>query len=455
MIAAWTRARSLVRQIDGFAPPRWRRDPAWWALIGATATLEARGRRAAGPYLISDGGPGADTFMGAPTPGPTDRAAWIAWAIAAAHAAVTAIDQLDGTLPDQPLAVTIARAGGAAHTRPAPDRRRVGFVLGDRVVSVGLDPRGPAHERALADRLAATLDGRGAIEAPGPPPLVAVTVGEVALTAAHHAHRRAWTAAGGPWLGIARTGGLTAVTTCHLAVDGFGHAALTRAILDGLTAGLAVAPRGPAGPPPPPAPAGVGEHLDVAWRALPSGGRALPLAYALARTLAARGIAAPILQLPVAPGAVDDPARFARRVRPAMLGLRRDPSGAVEPYPAFAERARRAIADEAASAGVASRMLDGLRGLPLPLAVQRRVLAGAPSRWLAGPSEALAGDACLSVLRATAPLVAASAPPPQLPRDRGTAVVTVIAHPEGALATAATVGPWPAAALLADLADAL
>jgi hypothetical protein len=289
MIAAWTRARSLVRQIDGFAPPRWRRDPAWWALIGATATLEARGRRAAGPYLISDGGPGADTFMGAPTPGPTDRAAWIAWAIAAAHAAVTAIDQLDGTLPDQPLAVTIARAGGAAHTRPAPDRRRVSFVLGDRVVSVGLDPRGPAHERALADRLAATLDGRGAIEAPGPPPLVAVTVGEVALTAAHHAHRRAWTAAGGPWLGIARTGGLTAVTTCHLAVDGFGHAALTRAILDGLTAGLAVAPRGPAGPPPPPAPAGVGEHLDVAWRALPSGGRALPLAYALARTLAPAG----------------------------------------------------------------------------------------------------------------------------------------------------------------------
>lgn len=440
MTATWARARSLAAQVDAFAPPGWRRDPAWWFMIGATAALEPRGRRHAGAYLASDAGPAADTFMGLAGPGPRSAAAWIAWAIAAAHAAVDAIARLDGTLPEQPLAVTIARTDGAAHTRSAPDRRRVGFAVGDAIVIASLDPRGPGHEGALAARLADALAGRAAPAPAGPPPLVAVILGELPIDRAHHAHRRLWSTSGGPWLGVGRAAGLTIASTCHLAVDGFGHAALTRAIVDGLPAQLS-----DDGPAVAPAAGGDAEALDVAWRALPHRPAALPLAFALAGALTRRGIAAPILQLPVAPGAVDDPARFARRVRPAWLTRR-----AGEPYADFAARAKVAIAAEAASAGVAARMLDGMHGLPLSLAAKRRLLAAPPSRWLAGPTETLAGHACLSVVRGDGPLIAVSAPPAPTPRARGGAVATVVTHPGGAVATVATVGPWSAATLLDD-----
>lgn len=135
-------------------------------------------------------------------------------------------------------------------------------------------------------------------------------------------------------------------------------------------------------------------------------------------------------------------------MRPALLAVRFS-DGRPEPLAAFTARARAAIAREAAGAGIATRLLSGLHGLPLPLALKRRALAGGPSRLTAGPSQHLAGDACLSMLRLPdgPALIAASAPPPQIPRSRGAAVVTVVRAGDDALATAATVGRCDAADL--------
>ncbi|MBP6848514.1 MAG: hypothetical protein KA201_32435, partial [Kofleriaceae bacterium] len=195
-----------------------------------------------------------------------------------------------------------------------------------------------------------------------------------------------------------------------------------------------------------------GEPLELCWGPAPAVG-AVAGAYALGVVLHRRGDPrarrSPPLQLPVAPGAADDPARFARRVRPALLSVRFS-DGRPEPLDAFAARARAAIAREAAGAGIATRLLAGLHGLPLPLAIKRRALAGGPSRLTAGPSEHLAGDACLSMLRLPdgPALIAASAPPPQIPRSRGAAVVTVVRAGADAIATVATVGRCDAADLL-------
>ena len=458
MIGPWRRAAELGALVDELAPGRWRRDPAWWGLLGAAAVLEPYGRGDSA-YLLSNAEPSHDTFMGAVQPGPRDPAAWLAWAVTVAHAAVAAIAAHDGTLPGQPLAVSIERDGRMASRVPADDPWRVGFAIGDRVLYGRLDRRGPAHDADLVRALARAVRGAPSqLTAEGPRPVVVVTLGDDDLARAHHGHRRAWSARGGPWLGVARAGGLTVISTCHLVVDGYGHALLAHAVLDAAiepALAAAAAEAAPAAvPPAAPLAPDDGEALDVAWRTVP----ALPgfpqLAYALGRVLhRVRGDAAapcsPSFQLPVAPGAADDPARLARRVRPALLSVR-FPDGRPEPYPAFAERAKRAVAREADGGGLASRLLTGLAAVPVPIGVRRRVLAGAPARWARGPTELLAGDSCLSLLRLPAPaaLIAVSAPPPQIPRTRPSSVVTVVRDPAATTVTAAAAGPFGAGALL-------
>lgn len=451
-MTALGRARELAALVDEFAPPAWRRDPAWWALLAAAAVAEPRGRRGPAPYLISDARPDADTYMAAIVAPLRDPSAWVAWAVAAAHAAVDAVARLDGTLPDQPLAVAIARVDGHAVVRPLAQPRRVGFAIGDRVLSGLLDRRGPAYDGDLARALARALAGEPSqLVADGPPPQVVIALGDDATAWLRHGHRRAWRDGGGPWLGVARAGELLAVSTCHLVVDGYGHALLTEAIAD---AAVPAALHVPVVAALPPLVAVRGEALDVAWAAAPACG-AIAGAYALGRVLHRRGdpraLRSPPLQLPVAPGARDDDTRRGRRVRPALLSVR-FPDSRPEPLAVFATRARAAIAREAAGAGLATRLLTGLTGVPMPLALKRRALAAGPSRLLRGPEQHLAGDACLSLLRHTgaAPLVAVSAPPPQIPRSRGSAVVTIIHAATGSLTTVATTGPWSARALLDD-----
>jgi hypothetical protein len=279
---------------------------------------------------------------------------------------------------------------------------------------------------------------------------VVVALGDDAPAQLRHGHRRAWTAAGGPWLGVARMGPYAAVTTCHLVVDGWGHALLTQAVAAAIAppalrvdaAGIAVPPLAPV----------AGEPLELCWGPAPAVG-AIAAAYALGVVLHRRGDPrahrSPPLQLPVAPGAADDPARFARRVRPALLAVRFS-DGQPEPLAAFTARARAAIAREAAGAGIATRLLSGLHGLPLPLALKRRALAGGPSRLTAGPSQHLAGDACLSMLRLPdgPALIAASARRRRSRAAAAAAVMTIVRAGADALATAATVGRCDAPDLL-------
>ena len=59
-----------------------------------------------------------------------------------------------------------------------------------------------------------------------------VALGDEPIETARHGHRRAWTERGGPWLGLGRAGGVAVVSTCHLIVDGYGHALITARIAE-------------------------------------------------------------------------------------------------------------------------------------------------------------------------------------------------------------------------------
>jgi hypothetical protein len=297
--------------------------------------------------------------------------------------------------------------------------------------------------------------------------MLTVALGDDELARAHHGHRRAWHSRGGPWLGLARAGGHTVLSTCHTVVDGFGHAQLAADLARGtdraaarhlaaaaaaLTGELTVAP-----PPPPPA----GEPLGVAWRRLPGPiARFTRQAWALGTVLHddhgdPRAPRSPSFQVPVAPGAVDDPTRFARRVRPALLSVR-FADGRREPEEVFAARARAAVAREASGRGLASRLLTALTALPLPLGWKRGVV-GARAPWVGDALDVLAGAGCLSLLRVAAapPLVAVSSPGRLLPAGaaRATSVLTVIADGDGATATLAGSGRATDPAVAESLLD--
>ncbi|HEU4615142.1 MAG TPA: hypothetical protein VFS15_23780, partial [Kofleriaceae bacterium] len=109
------------------------RDPRWWLVAGGAA-LDWQARTA---YVASDAEPSADTFIGHAAPPPDHP---LADALVRAHAARAALRDLDGQLPDQPLAVTILRSPrGAVAVPSALDV--VAFAIGDRVFSHRLAAR--------------------------------------------------------------------------------------------------------------------------------------------------------------------------------------------------------------------------------------------------------------------------------------------------------------------------
>lgn len=465
------RKAELAALVDEVAPDGWRDDRRWWGVLTATAIFE-RWARDRPSWVSVDGEPHADTFLGSPGPGPTDLAGWIGWAIAAAHAVITALSDRDGQFPGQPLRVRVARQRGRCKVVPATAASTVAFTLGHRVLVASLDPRGPVHELNLVRRLAEHARGTpGTGASAGPPttvalatvdldsptpyaPLAVIAIGDEPLELAHHGHRRAWTGDGGPWLGVARACGLTVLSTCHLAVDGFGHAHLAADLVAGLDRSaariLAATAAAIVGDAEPPLLARIAATaavpLGVAWRRLPAPTPTFAhQAWALGRVLAvrpggsvrARGAT---LQIPVAAGPPDDPTRFARRVRTALVTVR-CPDGRPEPYPGFAARACDAIADEAVGRGLLGRLLAGLAGAPVPRWLTRRWLGGARGPTGGGPGEILAGNGALSLLRLAGmpPLVAAAAPGQLLALDDedATAVLTVIDDGHGATATVA------------------
>ena len=377
------RTAELHGELAAIAEP----DPRWWLLAGGAAAAEPLPPRES--YVISDAEPGADTFLGYRTARPADP---FADAVARARAAQQALRELDGQFPDQPLAVCVRRGADAEIEPSALDV--AAFAIGDRLVLGALDD----------DRLVERIR-RGESLATRTPPFVCVSLGDDPIDVARHAHRRAWTAHGGPWLGLGRSGELATVSTCHFVVDGYGHARIAARLAE-----LAPTATNGAGPALPPlAPVAGAIPLGVAWRELTQPiARAIPMAYALGRVLhrrAGRRDArfSPTFQIPIAPGDRDDPMRWHRRVVYAITSVRFD-RGEPEPYDVFAARARDALAREADGRGLCARLLAAARAAPTPLAWKRRTLSATRPRWLERFAEVVGGRACLSRIHVDAPL---------------------------------------------------
>ena len=382
------RTAELQRELAAIAEV----DPRWWLVAGGVALAETRVQPEA--YLACDAAPDADTFMGYRAPHPHDP---IADAIARARAARTAVREFDGSLPDQPLAITIAHARAASIEPSTLDV--VAFAIGDACLVAELDdPR-------LATKLAAVLAGATPARWHGATPFACISIGDEPIETARHGHRRAWTGHGGPWLGLGRSGNLALVSTCHLIVDGYGHARITARIAE--LVGNAGNGRVPVAPPLAVVAGGV--PLAIAWRELPvPTPRVIPLAYKLGQILhrhAGRPDArfSPTIQIPVARGRKDDPMRLRRRVVAATTSVRFD-GGAPEPYAVFEARLREVFAREANATGRVSRLLTAARAVPVPLAWKRRSISAKRPRWLESFAEIIGGRALLSRIAMDAPM---------------------------------------------------
>lgn len=342
-----------IADIDG--------DPRWWLLaVAAAFPWPARARG----YLASDGEPAGDTFIGFPTP-PLDPRAL-------ADAARRAIRTLDGTLPGQPLAVTLERNGRGARTVPS-NLDTIAFVEGDQV----------------------RVEGDGV-------PFVTICIGDEPIETARHGHRRAWKDGRGPWLGIGRSDGLTVISTCHMVVDGYGHAQIAERVRrnfvdlpdkphDELSTQVDKVASDPI-------------PLAVHWRELAAPApRVLELAHRLGialHRLAGDPAAtfSPTFQIPVAPGKPDDPERLKRRVIPAIVSVRFS-DGRPEPFDAFAARARDILARESAGHGLTSRLLVAAQSIPVPERWKRSAIGAARPGWFGNVANVIGGRACLTKLR--------------------------------------------------------
>jgi hypothetical protein len=392
-------------------------DPRWWLIAGGAAVAEPW--RARPGYVASDAEPGADTFIGYRAASGGDP---LRDAIDRARAARTALRELDGTLPDQPLAVTVSRSDRAVTVPSALDA--AAFAIGPHCLIAWLDDPTLPHQLAAVFRGIAPAPWHGAV------PFVCVSIGDDPIETARHGHRRAWRGGRGPWLGLGRAGELATVSTCHMVIDGYGHACLAgrihalaadaRAAFDRFARGtmsplsyLSARQARPYHGARLPAVAGA-VPLGVAWQELDGPSlRALPLAYAVGRILhraAQRPDArfSPTLQIPVAPGRIDDPERRRRRAMPAAVSVRFE-GGVPEPYEAFEARARAVLERETSGLGLCARLVAAARAVPTPLAWKRRSFSTSRPHWLDRVSDVLGGRACLSRIRIHTPIPASCA----------------------------------------------
>ncbi|HEY5921737.1 MAG TPA: hypothetical protein VIV11_08700, partial [Kofleriaceae bacterium] len=199
------------------------------------------------------------------------------------------------------------------------------------------------------------------------------------------------------WLGLSRAGELAIVSTCHLIIDGYGHAQIAARIA-ALTEGAA-----PSDPTQLPAlaPVAGAVPLAVAWRELPCPTpRVIPLAYRLGcilhRIAGSPGAKfSPTIQIPVARGHKDDPLRLKRRIVSATTSVRFE-HGVPEPFHAFEARVRDVFIREANAAGLVSRLLAAARAVPVPLAWKRASISAKRPRWLEDFADVIGGRALLS-----------------------------------------------------------
>jgi hypothetical protein len=190
---------------------------------------------------------------------------------------------------------------------------------------------------------------------------------------------------------------------------------------------------------PVPAPVSGGTPLGIAWRELsgPVPG-ALVLGYALGRVLhrlvgQPDARFSPTFQIPVAPGAPDDPERRKRRVVPAIASVRFE-RGEPEPFEVFAARTRELLLREAMGSGLSAHLLAAAQGAPAPLAWKRRAITPARPKWLDAMAALIGGRGCVSRLRIDVPdlvmpVSCAVSSPARLPTPNdplGGCVVTVL-----------------------------
>jgi hypothetical protein len=391
-VRAWLRRTTeLQRELAAIAEV----DPRWWLLAAGAALAETRARSQV--YLACDAEPDADTFMGYRCPRPRD---WALDAIARARAARTALRELDGTLPEQPLAVTVDLRAPSARTQPSA-LEAAAFAVGDRCLVAHLD------DPTLPRQLAALLAGERPARWTGAAPFLGVSLGEEPIETARHGHRRAWTHDGGPWLGLGRSEGLAVVSTCHLVVDGYGHARLTARIAE-LAEAQGIGDVATVAPPALRVVAGA-LPLAVIWRELPRPSpRLVPLAYRLGILLhrhAGRPQArfSPTIQIPVARGDKRDPLRLRRRIISTTTSVAFE-HGVAEPYAAFEARVRGVFEREAADRGLVSRLLAAARAVPVPLAWKRKSMSTNRSRWLETFADVIGGRAVLSRIAMDSPM---------------------------------------------------
>ncbi|MGI9628185.1 MAG: hypothetical protein ACR2QM_15235 [Longimicrobiales bacterium] len=464
-------ARSLKAQIDAVVDADWSH-PAWWLLAWLTGLLERFGS----PHRPEDqvrhhganGGPDSDTFMARPREevGDTEHGSLAEWGARKACAGLSALGELETHLPDQPLRVALRWDRGWLEVFPLPLEARANVVFtirGSHFLAGGQS----MNQERLAEGLKTLLQGR-------PPPDGFRTLPDedvvpaslvVSLDVHHHetarhAHRMTWNALGGPWLGIVRTPELDLVTTCHLVVDGLGHALLTDHILDRPSGGatrqgirsLSPGPVGSANP-----------STGLAWAYLPTGvGKFAEQAFATGVTLesffGASGHArhangrrrySPPFTVPVAPGSSADPGRRLKRVVHGLLSVRREaaaetgaPNG-FERFAAFKQRIGPWLKTERSGGGVLARISSAVSRGPLPRPLKHLALTNHHGPNGSIPSvEGLSGRARLSSIRfpesgVRAPLIAASLPTllPNKDDERGGVVLTLIHHDEGATVT--------------------
>jgi len=263
---------------------------------------------------------------------------------------------------------------------------------------------------------------------------VCVSIGDEPIETVRHGHRRAWTERGGPWLGLGRAGDVAVVSTCHLIVDGYGHARIAARIAE-LSAQADDA--GHPGPEPPALGAVAGAvPLAITWRDLPRPApRLVQLAYELGCILhrrAGRPDArfSPTIQIPVARGRKDDPLRLRRRIVSATTSVRFE-AGAPEPFAAFEARVRDVFAREADGSGLVSRLLAAARAVPVPVSWKRNGISAKRPRWLEAVAEVIGGRALLSRIAMDCPVPAmcAASSPSRLASDSdpfGGCVITIV-----------------------------
>ncbi len=503
MIDRESSLRGLRERLDEVADVDWRH-PAWWAFLLSVAALEALGRRRGGAdpaaeeagelhaaYLSVDGDERSDTFMardGAAVD-PTVEGA-IARAVARAYAAASALARIDGELPGQPVRQAIERRNGWLVRRPLPSGPpNAVFLTASGAYLARLDDGAEVRlarslGRVCAGGSPAELHRVDADDRAAVPAAIAVRIASEPIAVARHLHRGAWSAGGGPWLGVGGastdSGPIDLVTTCHLAVDGYGHARIAASIFRALDrpahpslAALAAAARDglggtviPFGVGSTPTGTGSPDRIGFAGERIAAPAPDFPTAaWAFGRVLdrtfregpdRRRARHTPTFQVPIAPGGGGDDVRRRRRVVFGLLSIpMRD--GETVSLDEFRAGLRARIARDAAGHGVLSRLGSAVVRGPFPHGLRRRVwTAGTTPNRLLPMVEVLRGRGSLSVVRFPGgdapppPLYAVSSPGlyPSRHDPRGGVVLTLMHHAHGATATVAGTGrlAQPAAA---------